>query len=65
MKILSKEQIYEGDKITIEKQNIQSTDLMEQAGIQIFNWLHQLMQGAQVSIRVFVGIGNNGGGGLF
>ncbi|RMZ51938.1 NAD(P)H-hydrate dehydratase [Flavobacteriaceae bacterium PRS1] len=64
MKILSKEQIYQGDKITIEKQNISSADLMERAGIQIFNWLHKRMQGAQVPIRVFCGIGNNGGDGL-
>ena len=64
MKILSKEQIYQGDKITIEKQNISSADLMERAGIQIFNWLHKRMQGAQVPICVFCGIGNNGGDGL-
>jgi len=33
MKIFSKEQIYEGDKITATKQNISSTELMERAGI--------------------------------
>ena len=64
MKIFSKEQIYEGDKLTAERQQISSTDLMERAGTQIFNWLHQQMQGAQVPIRVFCGIGNNGGDGL-
>lgn len=64
MKIFSKEQIYEGDKLTAEKQNITSTELMERAGIQIFNWLHVRMQGAQVPIHVFCGIGNNGGDGL-
>jgi len=64
MKILSKEQIYEGDKITIERQGISSADLMERAGIQIFDWLHKRMQGAQVPIQVFCGIGNNGGDGL-
>jgi len=64
MKIFSKEQIYEGDKLTAEKQNITSVDLMERAGIQIFNWLHTRMQGAQVPIHVFCGIGNNGGDGL-
>jgi len=64
MKILSKEQIYQGDKITIEKQNISSADLMERAGIQIFNWLHKRMEGAQVPIHIFCGIGNNGGDGL-
>ena len=64
MKLFSKEQIYEGDKLTTERQKITSTDLMERAGIQIFNWIHTRMQGAQVPIHVFCGIGNNGGDGL-
>lgn len=64
MKIFSKEQIYEGDALTAKKQGITSTDLMERAGTQIFNWLHMRMQGAQVPIHVFCGIGNNGGDGL-
>ena len=64
MKLFSKEQIYEGDKLTIERQKISSTELMERAGIQIFNWMHSRMQGAQVPIHVFCGIGNNGGDGL-
>ena len=64
MKIFSKEQIYEGDKLTTEKQGISSTDLMERAATQIFNWMHTRMQGAQVPIQVFCGIGNNGGDGL-
>jgi hydroxyethylthiazole kinase-like uncharacterized protein yjeF len=37
---------------------------MEKAGLQVFNWLHQRMQGAQVPIHIFCGIGNNGGDGL-
>lgn len=64
MKLFSKEQIYEGDKLTTERQKISSTELMERAGIQIFNWMHSRMQGAQVPIHVFCGIGNNGGDGL-
>ncbi len=64
MKIFSKEQIYEADRITVEKQKISSADLMERAGIQIFSWIHARMQGAQVPIHVFCGIGNNGGDGL-
>ncbi|WP_296316702.1 NAD(P)H-hydrate dehydratase [Winogradskyella sp. UBA3174] len=64
MKVFSKEQIYEGDKLTTERQKIASTDLMERAGTQIFNWIHTRMQGAQVPIHVFCGIGNNGGDGL-
>ncbi len=64
MKLFSKAQIYEGDKLTTERQQISSTDLMERAGTQIFNWMHMRMQGAQVPIHVFCGIGNNGGDGL-
>jgi len=64
MKIFSKSQIYEGDKLTVKNQKISSADLMERAGIQIFNWLHLRMQGSQVPIHVFCGIGNNGGDGL-
>ena len=64
MKIFSKEQIYEGDRLTTERQNMSSTDLMERAGNQIFNWMHLRMQGAQVPIHIFCGIGNNGGDGL-
>ena len=64
MKLFSKEQIYEGDKLTAERQKISSTDLMERAGMQIFNWMHRRMQGAQVPIHIFCGIGNNGGDGL-
>ncbi|MFP4845934.1 NAD(P)H-hydrate dehydratase [Winogradskyella sp. PE311] len=64
MKLFSKAQIYEGDKLTTERQKISSTELMERAGTQIFNWIHQRMQGAQVPIHVFCGIGNNGGDGL-
>ncbi|WP_290699175.1 NAD(P)H-hydrate dehydratase [Lacinutrix sp.] len=64
MKIFSKEQIYAGVLQTQKRQEIASTELMERAGTQIFNWLHMRMQGAQVPIHVFCGIGNNGGDGL-
>ena len=64
MKIFTALQLYEADKITIQKQNISSEQLMERAAIEIFKWLHQKMQGAQVRIHIFCGIGNNGGDGL-
>ncbi|MFH4969112.1 NAD(P)H-hydrate dehydratase [Gaetbulibacter sp. M240] len=64
MKIFSKEQIYEADQQTLKNQGISSTELMDRAGSQIFNWIHLRMQGAQVPIHVFCGIGNNGGDGL-
>lgn len=64
MKIFSKEQIYEGDTLTAQRQETDLTDLLERAGMQIFNWLHVRLQGAQVPIHIFCGIGNNGGDGL-
>ncbi|AFL82058.1 yjeF-like protein, hydroxyethylthiazole kinase-related protein [Aequorivita sublithincola DSM 14238] len=64
MKIFSSEQLYEADKITTEKQQITSEELMERAGTQIFQWLHQRLQGAPVPIHIFCGIGDNGGDGL-
>lgn len=64
MNIYSAEQIYQADKLTTERQEISSLDLMERAATQIFNWLHHRMQGAQVPIHIFCGIGNNGGDGL-
>lgn len=64
MKIFSKAQIYEGDRLTVDRQKISSVELMERAGVQIFNWMHLRMQGAPVPIHIFCGIGNNGGDGL-
>ncbi|GEQ86284.1 bifunctional NAD(P)H-hydrate repair enzyme [Patiriisocius marinistellae] len=64
MKIFSSKQLYEADEVTCNNQNITSVDLMERAGSYIFTWLHQRMQGAQVPVHIFCGIGNNGGDGL-
>ncbi|MCK0188433.1 NAD(P)H-hydrate dehydratase [Arenibacter sp. F20364] len=64
MKIFNAKQIYEADKFTIEQQKISSEQLMERAAIQVFNWIHSRMQGAQAKIHLFCGIGNNGGDGL-
>ncbi|MFD0964217.1 NAD(P)H-hydrate dehydratase [Pseudofulvibacter geojedonensis] len=64
MKILSAKQIYKAHQATITNQQITELDLLERAGLQIFNWMHMRMQGAQVKIHIFNGIGNNGGVGL-
>ncbi|WP_299528815.1 NAD(P)H-hydrate dehydratase [Ulvibacterium sp.] len=64
MKIFTAEQIYLADKSTIENQRISSTQLMERAATGIFDWIHRRMQGAQVKIHLFCGIGNNGGDGI-
>ena len=64
MKLFNAEQIYAADTFTIEKQGISSTELMERAAIQLFNWMDMRMQGAPVKIHLFCGIGNNGGDGI-
>ena len=64
MKILSKEQVYEADKATVEAEGIPSINLMERAGGYAFEYLHQRLQGQPVPVTVFCGIGNNGGDGL-
>ncbi len=64
MKILSAKQLYQAHEITIKNQEISDVELLERAGQQVFNWIHLRMQGSQVKIHVFNGIGNNGGVGL-
>ena len=64
MKILNTQAIYDADKITLERQGIDSAELMERAAVQIFNWMHARLQGAQIRIHIFSGVGNNGGDGL-
>lgn len=64
MKIFNTEQIYAADRFTIEKQQITSEALMERAATQIYEWMNARLQGAQVKIHLFCGIGNNGGDGI-
>lgn len=64
MKIFSADQMRKADEVTIQSQKITSLELMERAATQIFNVLHQRLQGAPIPIHVFCGIGNNGGDGL-
>jgi len=64
MNILSGEQVRKTDQYTIQSEGITSDDLMERAGTALFNWFHQQLQGAPVTIHLFCGIGNNGGDGL-
>lgn len=64
MSVFSAAQLYQADKVTVQNQKISSAALMERAGTQLFNWLHQRLNGSPVPIRIFCGIGNNGGDGL-
>lgn len=54
----------QADAATINKQTISSLELMERAATQVFNLIHQRLQGAPVPIHIFCGLGNNGGDGL-
>lgn len=64
MKIFDVDQLLQADKITIEKERITSEALMERAATKVFNEIHQRLKGAVLSIKIFCGVGNNGGDGL-
>ncbi len=63
MKILPVEKIREADAYTIKNEPIASIDLMERAATQLFNWIKKRVDRTH-TIRVFAGLGNNGGDGL-
>ena len=64
MKVLSAQQLYKADQITIKKGGITAVDLMERAATLCFQWIHNRLQGKSVPIQIFCGTGNNGGDGL-
>lgn len=64
MKILTAEQLKEADRITLEKQEITSNELMERAAGLVYEEIHKRLQNADIPIKIFCGIGNNGGDGL-
>ncbi len=63
MKILSVKQIREADRYTIEKEPINSIDLMERAATRCFDWIKAHHHEGN-SYYIFCGMGNNGGDGL-
>ena len=52
------------DSYTIENEPISSVDLMERAATQVYFWLMRNLKSKEVSIKIFCGMGNNGGDGL-
>ncbi len=64
MKIFEVQHLAQADKITIEKQGITSEMLMERAATLVFHEIHSRLAGAKGPIKIFCGIGNNGGDGL-
>jgi ADP-dependent NAD(P)H-hydrate dehydratase / NAD(P)H-hydrate epimerase len=63
MKILNTFQIREADQYTIENEPIKSIDLMERASKACFEQIKKRIR-KQDRIKVFCGMGNNGGDGL-
>ena len=63
MKILSIDQIREADRYTIQNEPIASIDLMERAASKVFRWMEYRVEEAE-TVRIFCGMGNNGGDGL-
>lgn len=65
MRIYTKKQLGKADAVTLEKQGITATELMERAAGLVFNEIHKSLQNSTVTpIKIFAGIGNNGGDGL-
>ena len=64
MKILPVEKIREADTFTIENEPIDSVDLMERAASKVYDWFMKRCKTKEVSVKIFCGIGNNGGDGL-
>lgn len=62
VKILSVEQIREADSYTMLNEPISSIDLMERAATKCAEWMANKINGQK--IKVFCGMGNNGGDGL-
>lgn len=64
MKIFSAKQLYQAEEITQKNQKIDGIQLMERAGTSAFEQIHARLGKAAVQIKVFCGVGNNGGDGL-
>ena len=55
MKIFSAKQLYEADSVTVKKQHITSTELMERSGNQVFKWIQSQFEATKHTIYIFVG----------
>ena len=64
MKILPVDKIREADAFTIEHEPIDSIDLMERAASKVYEWFMKRCKTKEVNVKIFCGIGNNGGDGL-
>ncbi len=64
MKIFGASEVRKADEITVQNQQITSTDLMEGAATQAYVWLKDKFTDKETLFYIFCGQGNNGGDGL-
>lgn len=64
MKIFEVKHLAQADQITIKNEGITSAELMERAATGVFREIHRQLNHDQIPIKIFCGIGNNGGDGL-
>ena len=64
MKILPPKQTRQLDAFTIENEPISSIDLMERAAQSFTDWLTKKYTPSEKKIKIFCGLGNNGGDGV-
>lgn len=64
MKIFHVKDLAQADRVTIKNEGITSDELMERASLAVFNEIHKRLNHEQIPIKIFCGIGNNGGDGL-
>jgi NAD(P)H-hydrate epimerase len=63
MKVLPIDKVREADAYTIKNEPIDSIDLMERAAKSCFKWMQKKLSPGAI-VKVFCGLGNNGGDGL-
>lgn len=64
MKIYTAKQLAQADQETLQRQHITALELMERATGLAFKEIHQDIEGEDQEIKIFCGVGNNGGDGL-
>ncbi len=64
MKIFEVKHLAQADQVTIKNEGITSAELMERAATGVFREIHKQLNHEQIPIKIFCGIGNNGGDGL-
>ena len=64
MRILTAKDFLAAEKESMKKEGITSSELMERAARQVVSFVYDLVEESESKVKVFCGIGNNGGDGL-